>query len=490
MHMITPSAQNVNEYRQNITSISKSFNTSSNNSTSERQPIVDPTDKSGIQVPFLGSNTFSQASTENIGLLSNEQLKRRSQFTLKNTADDLISTLPLKNRVGQCHCCRIDSTQGVKIKHNGKKGKKGKASVTNVMRCGGVWVCAPCASRIMAKRGAQVAKGAENWTGDGGHILMLTTTLRHWTDDKQQDLIDGLRKATAFFWGHRTIKRLFADIGKVGHVKALETTIGDNGFHPHNHYAIFVDYSAKELENYTVSYCLDDDNLAFLVTPFLEKRLISQGRIDDIKTTNLPEFLSLFWIRCSVKAGLRRPTVENGLTLQCADNIKGYLTKIDSNNVGLGHELTNRESKNSCDQFGLLRLYQQGDKKAGKLFQEFALAMKGERALTWSRGLKLLLGVKDMDKSSPDDDDSVSENIAEINPDVWHLIVKRRLRCKLLETAELDFEKGTNELAKQLARLEQDIIEKQQQQIQSRSGQDDYEKWASSLPPSISSLHS
>ena len=35
------------------------------------------------------------------------------------------------------------------------------------------------------------------------------------------------------------------------------------------------------------------------------------------------------------------------------------------------------------------------DKDCGKLFQEFAIAMKGSRQLVWSRGLKDLLGIKE-----------------------------------------------------------------------------------------------
>ena len=101
----------------------------------------------------------------------------------------------------------------------------------------------------------------------------------------------------------------------------------------------------QELGEYDVSYYLDDDNLVCYVSPYVEKQLEKEGRIDDIKTCSLTKFLSLFWIRCCVKNGLKRPTVENGLKIQDADNIKSYLTKIDSDSVGLGHELTNAESK-------------------------------------------------------------------------------------------------------------------------------------------------
>lgn len=427
--------------------------------------------------PLLGSNTKSQSKPKTRGLERNQSL-RRSRFKLKNTSADLIKTLPIKNRVEQCNNCRVDHEHNVKIKHNGKKGSKGKASFTNLMQCDNVWLCPVCASRIMAKRGSEVAQGAEAWTSAGGHIIMMTNTLRHSADDNLADLLKGLKKATASFWGHRVIKRIFNDLGKVGHIKNLEVTHGSNGFHPHNHYAIFIKSSMQELGEYDVSYYLDDDNLVCYVSPYVEKQLEKEGRIDDIKTCSLTEFLSLFWIRCCVKNGLKRPTIENGLTIQDADNIKSYLTKIDSDSVGLGHELTNKESKNSCDQFDLLRLYQDGDKRAGKLFQEFALSIKGERALNWSRGLKDLLGIDDIADSEIEED--TSEDIAEITPEIWHLIVRYRLHCKVLEIAELDYKNGTNELSKKLSILAERVA----QERQKRSGQMSYEEWCSTLPPS------
>lgn len=425
----------------------------------------------------LGSNTKSQSNLEKQGLERSQSL-RRSRFKLKNTSADLIKTLPLKNRVEQCNNCRANHEHNVKIKHNGKKGSKGKASFTNLMQCDNVWLCPVCASRIMAKRGSEVAQGAEAWTSAGGHIIMMTNTLRHSADDNLADLLKSLKKATASFWGHRVIKRIFSDLGKVGHIKNLEVTHGSNGFHPHNHYAIFIKSSIQELDEYSVSYYLDDNNLACYVSPYIEQQLINKGRIDDIKTCSLTEFLSLFWIRCCVKAGLKRPTKENGLTIQDADNIKSYLTKIDSDSVGLGHELTNAESKTSCDQFDFLRMYEQGDKTAGKLFQAFALAIKGERALNWSRGLKDLLGIDDVADSEIEED--TTEDIAEITPDLWHLVVRYRLHCKILETAELDYKNGTNELSKKLSILAERVA----QERQKRSGQMSYEEWCSTIPPS------
>ena len=148
----------------------------------------------------LGSNTKSQSKPKTQGLERNQSL-RRSRFKLKNTSAELIKTLPLKNRVELCNNCRANHEHNVKIKHNGKSGDKGKASFSNLMQCDNVWLCPVCASRIMAKRGSEVAQGAETWTSAGGHIIMMTNTLRHSADDNLADLLKGLKKATASFLG-------------------------------------------------------------------------------------------------------------------------------------------------------------------------------------------------------------------------------------------------------------------------------------------------
>ena len=455
MCIIAPNAPNQSSSVILESNISLSNQNTSNTAVSSTQKT-----NSGTS---LGSNTKHQAKPKTQGLERNQSL-RRSRFKLKNTSADLIKTLPLKNRVELCNNCKADPERNVKIRHNGKSGDKGRASFSNLMQCDNVWLCPVCASRIMAKRGSEVAAGSKKWVDSGGHIIMLTNTLRHSADDNLADLLKGLKKATASFWGHRVTKLIFKDLGKVGHIKNLEITHGSNGFHPHNHYAIYIKASMKDINEYVVSYYLDADNLACYVTPYIEQQLIKKGRIDDIKTCSLTEFLSLFWIRCCVKAGLKRPTVENGLTIQDADNIKYYLTKIDSDSVGLGHELTNKESKNSCDQFDLLRLYASGNERAGKLFQEFALAVKGERALNWSRGLKDLLGIDDIADSEIEED--TTEDIAEITPEVWQYIVRKRLHCTILEIAESDYRNKTNELEKALTAIAEKVEVQRQKQMQ------------------------
>ena len=112
----------------------------------------------------------------------------------------------------------------------------------------------------------------------------------------------------------------------------------------------------------------------------------------------------------------------------------------------------------------MLRLYASGNERAGKLFQEFALAVKGERALNWSRGLKDLLGIDDIADSEIEED--TTEDIAEITPEVWQYIVRKRLHCTILEIAESDYRNKTNELEKALTAIAEKVEVQRQKQMQ------------------------
>ena len=73
-----------------------------------------------------------------------------------------------------------------------------------------------------------------------GGLYMLTLTIPHYMGDCLKSLLLGFRGALKrFFNGTRKSKAIWADMGKIGHIKALEVTHGRNGWHPHYHILIF-----------------------------------------------------------------------------------------------------------------------------------------------------------------------------------------------------------------------------------------------------------
>ena len=68
---------------------------------------------------------------------------------------------------------------------------------------------------------------------------MLTLTFPHYLGDNLKALLSRLELALSRFFGARKAKAIFGQMGKIGHIKALEVTHGRNGWHPHFHLLIF-----------------------------------------------------------------------------------------------------------------------------------------------------------------------------------------------------------------------------------------------------------
>lgn len=392
----------------------------------------------------LGSNTIRQATftkpakkitAKTVKEAESKRIKRAHRFKQRVEAGKINQCLPIKNRVGMCGRVRADVKKNIYVKHSGKN-----AFVSNILQCGSGWLCSVCHSKINAKRGKEVTEARKKWQEVGGHLVMMTVTCRHAKKDDLKGLLEKLKLANEYLWGHSAIKSLFSDqLSKKGHIKNLEITYSDrNGFHPHNHYALFLPVSLETLLKHDVSYCFDEHGFIKYVSPYTEKVMINKGLIDDIKVCTVEYFLKYFWIKASVHVGLRAPSFDNGLTLSCADDIESYLTK---DNDSLGHELTNTFSKDSIDQFDFLDMSMAGDKQSAKLFQIFSEATHGERQLNWSRGLKQEFDIKELTKEELLEEaelDQEPEVLAQIDLPVWHLICKSNLQAKLLNKAEYD----------------------------------------------------
>lgn len=143
---------------------------------------------------------------------------------------------------------------------------------------------------------------------------------------------------------------------------------------------------------------------------------------------------------CCVKHGLGEPSYERGATLQNADKAKSYLTKFKTAQELTG--ATKKAKKGSRNQWEILHDSMMGDAKASQLFQEYATATKGQRQLVWSRGLKDLFNIEQVDDSDcpdhqPDQAEIiVSEDEIYFTDEQWFFIKRRKLQPELLNLAE------------------------------------------------------
>ncbi len=423
----------------------------------------------------LGSITKSQSKTNNDNnkTLSNAQSNRRSAYALKNTSAKLLPA----ERVCNCLNHRVTADRGVDVRLNKTNGKAGYG---NLMRCDSVWVCPLCSARILAKRSSEVEKGVDTWTQAGGSVFMLTLTHSHKRTDNLALKMKLLQKALSRFFGDRAMKEIFNQFGKVGQIKALETTYSDaNGWHPHHHILMFSKMSPDEFLNNAVSVTYDKNGYVQYVSLEREQKLIAKGRIDDIKTVTFEQFIKSYWVKICLAVGLGAPSIEHGATMQNASSVKTYLTKFKT-----AQELTNAQAKRakgaSRNQWEILAdahkkqfyidalasenadivldektryEYRQGIKKAihsENLWQIYADAFKGQRQLFWSRGLKELLLIDEIADDEIQELEGVADDeiitVIELAVEDWGYIRKRNWQAHLLDIVENDYANDTDDL--------------------------------------------
>ena len=277
-----------------------------------------------------------------------------------------------------------------------------RARYNNLRVCGRVWPCPFCSAKISERRAAELAGAMAIAKAQGLKVALLTCTVPHVVQDALKTLLAGLLKAWRAFVGDRVGKSIRADLGLVGTIRNVEATCGANGWHPHFHCLVFYKAAVDLVE--------------------IESRW------------------SAHWQHVCVKAGLRRPSVEHGLTLQNGDFAAAYVSKW-----GLEHELTKSMHKTGRKggrtPFDILRDYEKGEQKEenARLFREFVAAFHGVQQLHWSHGLKKLLAVEEVtdEEMALHEDERPTRLICELDTRQWKA-VRQYHRATLLTLAEKD----------------------------------------------------
>lgn len=323
---------------------------------------------------------------------------RREKYLLQGAARQLRRGLPvtrcLRWTVPECHTKVLYAPD------------HGKAFYGGLETCGSVWECPVCASKISERRRAEVMAAMTSHRAQGGAVLLLTLTNRHHHGDSLPVLLDGQRQALRRMSGGTRASRVLLDaIGCIGSIRALETTVGANGWHPHSHVLLFVRDG------------LDLDRL---------KR----------------DFYAL-WLRACLLAGMKAPSFEHGVDIRDGAAADKYVTKgvLDSDGWGLDQEITKghikKGRKSSRTPFDLLRDYKVGDKQAGALFVEYADAFKGKRQLNWSKGMKKRFAIEEAtDPEVAEREEEDAQMGCEISRRDWGIVLAFDVRAEILEAFE------------------------------------------------------
>jgi len=305
----------------------------------------------------------------------------------------------------------------------------GDARYAGVVTCGSVWTCPVCAGRIAEERRLEIQLAIRKHVAQAGAVYLMTLTAPHTRELPLETFLTLFRDALKRFKNCKTYKRISTRYARVGSVRSLEVTWGENGWHPHTHDLVFA----------------------------------GPGLLDDYHAI---EELRQEWVRICIKVELgdnskRNDMLAHGFDLRGGDYAADYVAKFgrqpELDEWGISDELTRSHSKTGSraghmTPFALLIACERGDAHAGELFVKYAHAFEHERMLYWSPKLKARFGINE----ATDEDLARAplpreERIAELDGDQWRLVVSREARGELLFWAATEGERGVMFFLEELA---------------------------------------
>ena len=282
----------------------------------------------------------------------------------------------------------------IRTREDGKR----RASMSGIQRCKSPWLCSMCGPLIRSERAAEVRAGIDYWTEAGGGVAFASFTIRHQRGDSLVELRKGLTKAFSKLQGSRPWRRFREQYGVVGIVRALDITHGSNGWHPHLHCLVVLDETPS------------DDELS----------LIRQGFSDQWATV-VERHLGLAHVPRSDSVGVDLRAADAGAAKYLAKVEGGWdtadeLARTDAKSGRSGSRVPAEIMASAVDPNSESRSADEA------LVVEFAEAMQGVPALSWSRGLKALLGVLDVD-----DDEALEQGQERADSDGSEIVSEERV---------------------------------------------------------------
>lgn len=228
------------------------------------------------------------------------------------------------------------------------------AHYAGISTCGSVWNCPVCAAKIAEAKREEIEALFAGHEATGGGLYMLTLTLPH----KRAEPCASTRRTVADSWrkvqAGRAWGALKAKHGIIHHVRALEVTHGENGWHPHLH---IVFLTSRPLD---VPAHLHRD----VAARWADKVEADSGKVVEFIATDL------------------RPA-------KAAE----YIAKWGSASEVAKGEFKQARGKGRSP-WQLLEAYRDGDKQAGPLFKEYTKAFYRARHLTYSKGCREAYGLR------------------------------------------------------------------------------------------------
>jgi hypothetical protein len=313
-----------------------------------------------------------------------------------------------------------------RITHGGDGGnvvakvREDVAHFSGLQSCGSIWACPVCSAKIRNGRANEISAAAAAWDLAGNSVVMMTLTFPHDLHMRLASLLPIVADGFRALISGRPWRRVKDQVGIVGTIRSIEVTRGGNGWHPHAHVLVYV-----------------------------------TGEISAEGIAQLAVYARARWAKWVTKQGYRVPHDRHGVDVGLCTSAKeagAYVSKTQDGR-STGNELARGDMKQgrqgSRTAFEVLDDFRwTGDAEDLALWHEYEAATKGHQAITWSKGLRKILGVL---QEQTDEELAAEEvggdDIAMIPAEVWAGVVKiPGLDAALLDVCERSGLAGMNKL--------------------------------------------
>jgi hypothetical protein len=315
-------------------------------------------------------------------------------------------------------------------------GDSRRAGFSGLSTCGSVWSCPVCSAKVLAHRATELQQALETWQGQGGRVVMVTLTMRHQKWQRLKSLWDGL----SYAWGAVTSGRAWEDLQnehgvltervisqgarrgqlvaeqRLGWVRAVEVTVGDNGWHVHVHAVLFVAGDVSEQAADYMGAAMFQRWRDALVRKGFQAPLSGSGGLHVNVWSGETDVLGDYFTKNTYRAGSR------ALALEAA---AGTLKKGRKDNRTPFEVLADIVALGDVDDLALWHEWEQGS--------------RNRRQMTWSLGLRDRLEVgQELTDEEIAEQQLGGEDLVLIEPKGWRRAVALRLHAQLLDAAEAD----------------------------------------------------
>jgi hypothetical protein len=337
-----------------------------------------------------------------LNVASLDETRQRAENRTRWRHQRVAAGLLQGERVADCQ--RSLTAFGVTV----ERGEHG-VGYSGLVTCDSRWCCPICAAKITERDRRELALAIVLWKRAGGRTYLMTQTFRHDVTLSIDEGLSAMQRAQRAMKATRAYKAIMAAAGAIGAVKALEVTLGENGWHPHTHTLVF-------------------------------------ARDDQLETL---ERVRECWRAAVERVGLGRVN-EHGFDVRGGDYAAEYVAKFgkeagaQSRNQArawwtMAHEMTKGHTKQTqrlkgATPFTLLRWCGDGDAQSGALFVEYARAFKGRAQLYWSPRLRAridLLELQQPKRLAPH-----TEKICTLEREDWARVLEHNARWEVLYVAD------------------------------------------------------